>query len=415
MPGASMAWKAGSRMIDEQSLPELYAALNRELDLERGTGIEVRRRAHAEPCVAGAEAPAAAMLAGYLPGTPEPVAGTGFSLRVGPAHGASIGIRTELDALPITEATGADFASGNGAMHACGHDVHQGAFVSFLRAASRVELPLGILGIAQPREETYPSGAQDVVRSGLLEHQQVKRALAVHVHPGLPAGRISTGAGGINASADEFLIRITGQGGHGAYPHTAVDPVPVAARTTLALYETLRGTIDPVNTATLTIGQLSAGSAANVIPGHAEIRGTVRAMSTADRAALHSAIQRVAEHQAASAGARAQVSITRGEPVLYNDPMLVEAIDPWIARSGAVLVDPLRSCGADDFSFFTEHVPGAMSFIGVESVAAGLQPPLHSAAFLPPDAAVDQVARLLAAMYVGAVADLRRERGPTGE
>lgn len=390
----------------EMTLQGLHDALNRELDAELETGIEVRRRAHADPRLSGAEGPAAELLAGYLPGTPQPVAGTGFSLRIGPAQGVSIGIRTELDALPITEETGAPFAALNGAMHACGHDVHQGAFVAFLRAAARVDLPVAILGIAQPREETYPSGAKDVVDSDLFERQQVARMLGVHVHPGLPEGRVSTGAGGINASADEFLVRIDGRGGHGAYPHTAVDPVPVAARTTLALYETLRSTIDPVNTATLTIGQLAAGSAANVIPDTAEIRGTVRAMSPADRDALHAAIERVAIHQAASAGATAQVRVTRGEPVLFNDPDLVASVDPWIARAGIGIVEPLRSCGADDFSFFTERLPGVMAFLGVECRVGGKQPPLHSATFLPEDGTVEQVARLFAALYVGAVAGL---------
>ncbi|MBB2995187.1 M20 metallopeptidase family protein [Paeniglutamicibacter cryotolerans] len=390
----------------EAMLRVLHATLNMELDAELELGIELRHRAHAEPCLSGEEGPASALLARYLPGEPEPVAGTGFSLRVGPAQGVSIGIRTELDALPIVEETGAEFAASNGAMHACGHDVHQAAFVTFLRAASRVDLPVGILGIAQPREETYPSGAKDVVDSDLFERHDVARMLGVHVHPGLPAGKVSTGAGGINASADEFLVRIDGRGGHGAYPHTAVDPVPVAARTTLALYEILRSTIDPVNTATLTIGQLVAGSAANVIPDTAEIRGTVRAMTPADREALHEGIGRVSTHQAASAGATAQVLVTRGEPVLFNDPALVADLDPWIIRSGIGIVEPLRSCGADDFSFFTERLPGVMAFLGVECQVAGQQPPLHSSTFLPVDETVDQVARLFAAMYVGAVAGL---------
>lgn len=386
----------------------LLDALLTELDKELAGAVELRHRLHRNPCLSGDEAIAAKMLAVELDLDVDlqPVAQTGFVTRIGPQNGPGIGIRTELDALPIRETTGVAWASNNLAMHACGHDVHQAAFVALMRAASRVELPVAIVPIAQPREETYPSGAQDAVTEGILEEYGVEAILAVHVHPGIPAGSISTGSGAINAAADEFEVTIHGRGGHGAYPHTTIDPVPVAARTALALYDLLRLNISPVNTATLTVGELHVGSAPNVIAESAVLRGTVRTMNASDRERMHAGIRTTAAHTAIASGAEASVKITRGEPVLENDPDLTLCADVWLRAAGLAIVEPLRSCGADDFSFFTERVPGLMAFLGVDCTVDGRQPSLHSADFLPPDSAVGETAKALVAMYVGAAQKL---------
>jgi amidohydrolase len=393
---ASTAWTART----------LFDALLAELDKELPSAVDLRHRLHRNPCLSGDESVAAKMLASELDVDVQPVAQTGFVTRIGPSAGPGIAIRAELDALPIREATGVSWASNSPAMHACGHDVHQAALVALTRAASRVDLPVALVPIAQPREEINPSGAQDAVREGILEEFGVEAILAVHVHPGIPAGSITTGSGAINAADDEFEVVISGRGGHGAYPHAAIDPVPVAARTALALYDLLRLNISPVNTATLTIGELHVGSAPNVIAESAVLRGTLRTMDRSDRERMLAGIKTMTSHIAEASGAEGTATITQGVPVLENDAKLAAHADTWLRAAGLSIVEPLRSCGADDFSFFTEQVPGLMAFLGVDCIVGGHQPSLHSADFLPPDSAVGATARALAAMYVGAAESL---------
>ncbi|NKX52291.1 amidohydrolase, partial [Arthrobacter deserti] len=215
--------------------------------------------------------------------------------------------------------------------------------------------PLALAAIGQPREETHPSGAADIVSAGMLEAAGIAAVLAVHVHPDLPAGAVSIGSGAVYASNDIFEITVHGRGGHGAYPHSAIDPVPVAARITLALYDLVRSHASPVEAAALGAGQIAAGSAANIIPDTAGLRGTVRAMSAASRKRLHDGLRQTADHLARAAGARATVAIIRGEPALVNDPGLVRHSSRWLARAGLQLARPLRTCGSDDFSFYTEQ------------------------------------------------------------
>lgn len=390
----------------EEFAAELFAQLNKALDRELPAAVNFRHELHAFPCLSGQEQPTADKLANFIGLPPIKVASTGFYLRTGPADGPSIAVRTELDGLPLTEENRIPFASVNGAMHACGHDVHQAAFAAFVRAAASVELPVALTAIAQPREETYPSGALDVINDGVLTREDVAAALAVHVHPGIPEGAVATGSGAINAAADEFEIVVRGRGGHGAYPHSSVDPVPVAARICLSAYDLIRNTVSPVSPAALTVGELKTGTASNVIPDHALIRGTLRTMDKHEQRLLHDALRRCAEHTAQAFGATAEVRITVGEPVLRNDGALSSRAQPWLGLQGLGSAEPLRSCGADDFSFFTEAVPGVMAFLGVRSPEPAPQSPLHSATFLPPDSAVEDCARTLIALYVAAVQEL---------
>ncbi|MER2138335.1 MAG: M20/M25/M40 family metallo-hydrolase, partial [Arthrobacter sp.] len=176
----------------DQVAAELFAQLNRALDRELPAAVDFRHELHAFPCLSGQEQPAADKLEDFIGLPAVKAASTGFYVRTGPAEGPSVAVRTELDGLPLTEENNVPFASVNGAMHACGHDVHQAAFAAFVRAATRVELPVAVTAIAQPREETYPSGALDVINDGILTREDVAAALAVHVHPGIPEGAVAT-------------------------------------------------------------------------------------------------------------------------------------------------------------------------------------------------------------------------------
>lgn len=386
---------------------ELAELLWAAIDEQAEELVSLRHEIHRHPEVSGEEAATGARLAEAVGLPVTPVAEHGFVCRAGAPDRPAVAVRTELDALPVAEETGASFASRNGAMHACGHDVHQAAFAGLMRAAAGLgdRLPVPLVGLAQPREETYPSGAQEIAESGLLEANRVRAVLGMHVHPGVPAGCVSTGAGGINASADEFRIEVIGRGGHGAYPHLAQDPVPAAAQIMAGLLSPVRNRVDPMQAATLSIGSVHGGQAANVIPDSIRVTGTVRAMSPEVRALLLAEVERLARAGAEAAGCRAEVEIVRGEPVLENDAGVVRAIDPWLEAAGLRVVEPMRSCGADDFSFFSERLPSAMCFVGVETRGGDPDAHLHSPHFLPPDSSVVTVAKAMAAAYAALACD----------
>lgn len=362
---------------------------------------KLRRAIHADPYIGGFEQPTADLLSAALDRNTTPMAETGLWTRLGPA-GPSVAVRSELDALPITEKTGVDWASTNGAMHACGHDIHMAAVWSLLKAAQKVDLPIGLLGLFQPREESQPSGAPDVLDSGVLEAQNVRCVLGAHVQPRVPAGVISSGIGGVNAAADAFDVVIRGHGGHGGYPHVTIDPVPVLAAIASGLFELVGRLIDPTHAALISIGRIEAGATHNIIPDSAMLQGIIRTMHESDRQLLHAEVRRLAEHTAAARGATAEVSLLRGDPVLDNDHDLVVALDPMLRAAGlAVAEEPFRSLGADDFSHFGQRVPIAMMFIGTGQEADSRHDVgLHHSAFLPDDEIIGTVASTLAAGYV---------------
>lgn len=386
-------------MTAERLLGSLLTALDDELP----EAVALRRRLHEQPNLSGEEGPTAQVLAEELGGHCPPVADTGFLTRLGPPTGPAVAVRAELDALPMVERSGVTWASTSGAAHACGHDVHMAAAVALARATRSVPLPVGLLLLFQPREETYPSGAKDIVAAGVLREHDVRAVIAAHVHPRVPHGHVSLGTGAVNAASDEFHIMLTGHGGHGAYPHSTVDPVPALAQVVLALHGLVGRRIDPMHPAVLTVGKVLAGASANVVPDRAELLGTVRTTDERDRDTLHEAIRTTTEGIASSWNTKAEVTITRGEPVLVNDTRLVNAAVPLLARCGLPVAADLRSCGSDDFSFLSHEVPGIMAFVGTHTEGVERQPGLHHASFLPPDDAVGGVARVMAVGYAAAL------------
>ncbi|GAA5163917.1 M20 metallopeptidase family protein [Ornithinimicrobium tianjinense] len=376
-----------------------FAALREELP----GALELRRSIHADPCLSGQEEPTARLVEEAMGVALERVAGTGRVGRLGPVQGPSVLLRGELDALPLHEATGAAYASRTGHMHACGHDVHLAALVAVVRAAARLDLPVGLVPLLQPREETYPSGAQDAVASGALQRYAVAAAVGAHVHPGVAPGHVATGAGVVNAAADEIEVVLRGRGGHGAYPHHAADPVAAISHVVLGLPELMRRTVSPMRPSVLSVGHLQAGQpSANVLPAEARLLATLRTTDPDDRVQIQEAVRVFAARQAEAFGLEAQVTVTSGEPVLVNDPAVVERMDAWLGRSGLVAAEPMRSLGADDFSFFGEVVPSVMAFVGVTVDGHDAPPPLHHPEFLPTDEAVGHVAGALVCGYLAA-------------
>ena len=235
--------------------------------------------------------------------------GTGVvgTLRVG-SGAKRIGLRADMDALPMTETTGLPWASQHpGRMHACGHDGHT---ATLLAAAQLLAVTRGFSGtlnlIFQPAEEGL-QGGQKMVQQGLFERFPCDAIFAFHNEPGFPAGRFGFLPGVIYSSSDTVIITLHGKGGHGAMPHTTVDPIVVAAHLILALQTLVSREVDPNDMAVVTVGAIHAGSAANVIPGTAELKLTVRARRPEVRAFLRERITAMAQNQAAVHGATAQV------------------------------------------------------------------------------------------------------------
>ena len=383
-------------------LATLAALLRAGVAGQLADAVLLRHELHADAEPSGSEHRTAARVAAALGDSDAAtVAGTGRILRLGPEAGPCIAIRAELDALPIREQTGAPWASRTGAMHACGHDVHMAALVAVARAARAVHgqagLPAALLAVLQPREEAPPSGALDIVASGLLEAQQPRAVIAVHLQHQLPAGTVAAPAGTVNAASDDFEIRVEGTGGHAGYPQLAADPVLALCQTVVALQQIVSRRTDPTHAAVVSVGVLEAGQAPNVIPPAAVARGTLRALDQSDRAGLHKALHEIVEHTSLAHGCRGTVTIDEGEPALVNDERLATASWPWLREAGFAVDTSFRSCGADDFSYYARCAPTLMIFLGTGGPVT-----LHDPRFLPDDAMVGQVASAMLAGYLGA-------------
>ena len=385
----------------------LLSELLVQLDEVLPRAAELRRELHRHPDLGGAEEATAERMRRALPRLrATPVAGTGFLVRIGPSKGPAVAVRAELDALPLVEETGVPWRSTNESMHACGHDIHMASVWALLQAARKLpELPVGLVGVFQPREECQPSGAKDVVDAEILRDHDVRAMIGAHVQPRVAPGVVSTGVGGVNAAADEFDIVVHGYPGHGAYPHVTVDPVPVLAAITLGLHELVNRTVDPVRPALITVGRINAGTTHNIIPATGSLHGIIRTMHEDDRQLLHLAIRRMAQYTASARGASAEVSIVIGDPVLSNDRRLVRAVNPLIDAAGLPLAhDVFRSVGADDFSHYSAVAPILMMFVGTgrgPSADGRHEVGLHHPQFLPGDESIHHLAMALAAGFVG--------------
>ncbi len=393
--------------------PGPAAALRAALDRELPDAVRLRRELHAGAELSGSEHRTAARVAAALGAADAPViAGTGRLVRIGPPSGPCIAIRAELDALPVAEQTGVPWASATGGMHACGHDVHLAALAALGRAARSVAraagLPAALLAVLQPREEGYPSGARDIAASAEFAAQQPGAVLGAHLQHQVPPGTVAAAGGTVNASSDEFEIRVEGTGGHAAYPHLAADPVPVLCQVVLALQQIASRRIDPTHAVAVSVGALQAGRAPNVIPGSATARGSLRALDPAARPVLRQALREIVEHTCRAHGCRGIVTIDEGEPALVNSEQLAEASWPLLREAGFAVDTSFRSCGADDFSYYSRLAPILMLFVG-----AGGTVTLHHPRFLPSDGAVGQVASVMLAGYLAALTLLLSpRRGP---
>lgn len=288
------------------------------------------------------------------------------TLRNGPG-GRTIGIRADMDALPIVEQTGAEYASTvPGAMHACGHDGHTSILLATAKELATTRRFSGMVRlIFQPAEENG-GGARTMIQDGLFERFPVDAVFGLHNWPGVPAGEFRFIDGPAMASVDMIIIKIVGRGGHGARPQEAVDPIVTASSLVLALQTIVSRNVDPLDAAVVTVGSIHGGNVPNVIPDSVELQITVRAFSPVVRESIKQRIKALAEAHALSFGAVAEVQAPRGYPVLIN-----HSAENAFARRVAVKhfgegkVDTLRPITAsEDFAFLLETRPGAYLFVG---------------------------------------------------
>jgi amidohydrolase len=353
--------------------------LHRFLDEARGllpAAVALRRRIHQKPEL-GLDLPltTAAVLDG-LQGLDVGIArgpstsGLIVTLK-GAKPGRTILLRGDMDALPMPEDTGLDFASEfPGRMHACGHDSHIAMLVQAVHLLHRHkdELAGTVKFMFQPGEEGH-GGARLMIQDGLLDADpKPDGAFALHIWPNIKAGAIVSKPGPMLASADVWTITIRGRGGHASMPHDAVDPIPVAFEIGLALQTMVTRRADISDPIVLTCTRVTAGTANNVIPESAEMGGTIRATSEAARERAHEGIHRVARNIAAAHSCEANVTIRRGYPVTINDGEFVDfargvatellGAENYVDRSAPIM-------GAEDFSYVLQRVPGCMMFLGV--------------------------------------------------
>ncbi len=352
------------------------AAIDQVLPTVRETAAEMvalRHQIHAHPELAYEEFATSDLVAGRLADWGYEVhrglAGTGVVGTLRRGQGARrLGIRADMDALPIQETTGLPYASTvAGKMHACGHDGHTAILLAAARCLAQDGDFDGTLHlIFQPAEEGL-GGARRMVDEGLFDRFPCDAVYALHNMPGFPVGKFGFKEGPFMASSDSVMVTVLGQGGHGSSPHLAADPVVAAAHIIVALQTIVSRNVDPREMAVVSVGAIHGGDAPNVIPGSVQMRLTVRAYRPEIRALLRDRITELVQAQAATLGVRAEVDYHWRYPALVNHVESTRfarqvALD-WLGAEG-LLSDLQPLTGSEDFSFMLEHCPGSYLIVG---------------------------------------------------
>ena len=293
-------------------------------------------------------------------------------LRGGAGGGPAVLLRADMDALPVTERTGLDFASRiDGTMHACGHDLHSAMLVGAARllSARQADLPGSVVFMFQPGEEGY-GGAKFMIEEGVLDAagERAAAAYALHVASAeLSAGVFSTRGGPMMAAAEALGITVHGRGGHGSQPHHAADPIPVACEIVTALQVLVTRTFDIFDPVVITVGSFHAGTTDNVIPDEARLQVTIRSFSAASREQVREAVVRLVHDIASAHGLTATAKFRDSYPVTVNDQreaqFAAEVVTDLLGED-RYQPQPNPMAGAEDFSYVLEQVPGAFVMLG---------------------------------------------------
>ena len=373
--------------------------LDHWLDRHGDTLVSLRRYLHTHPELSGAEQTTATLLA-------ERLAAAGLAPRMLPKKNGVIcdvgqgdrvvALRADLDALPIPDQKAVPYRSKvDGVCHACGHDVHATVVTGagLVLAAMGDLLPGRVRLLLQPSEEVFPSGSLDVIAAGGLD--EVEEIYAVHCDPRLLTGQVGLRTGPLTAAADLVKVRVSGPGGHTARPHLTADVVNALARVVTEVPALLCRRVDPRAGLSLVFGAIHAGVAPNAIPQQGSASGTVRVLDRDAWEAAPELIGQLVDGVVAPTGACAEVEYTRGVPPVVNDPHAVSVLAASaVAAVGAEgVVDTPLSMGGEDYSWYLEHVPGAMARLGVGRPGESLD--LHQGSFDIDEDAIGVGVRLL--------------------
>lgn len=323
---------------------------------------------------------------------------TGLVAEVGTGRAPVVGLRADIDALPVTETTGLPYASETpGKMHACGHDFHM---TSVLGAALYLkqheqELAGTVRIVFQPAEEA-PGGARDVLATGVLA--EVQALFGLHSSPFFPVGTVGVSAGAVMASVDKFVLHFKGKGTHAAHPERGVDPIVMAAAFVLAAQSIISRNIDPAHRDLVSITRFTSGNTWNVIPETAELEGTVRCLDNADRAHIEQRLRELAAAQAASFGGSVTVEWVAGPPATANTSAWAECARAVALAQGLQAAEAPASLAGEDFAYYQTTIPGCFVLVGT-----GRSPANHNPGFRVDPAALGPTAAYLAALAMQAL------------
>jgi len=401
----------------------LAAEIDRRASAIEAKVVEWRRDIHANPELSNREFRTAALVADHLRGlgldeVRTQVAHTGVvGILRGGLPGPVVALRADMDALPVTEQTGLPFAStvrstfngrDVGVMHACGHDMHTAMLMGAaeILAGIRDRIPGTIVFIFQPAEEGAPAGevggAGLMIQEGVLDDPAPEAIFGLHVSP-YALGDVAYRSEGIMAGSDNLWIQVVGRQTHGAVPWGGVDPIVVASQIVMGLQTVVSRQVDLTRApAIVTIGSIQGGVRGNIIPDSVSLWGTIRTLDPGMQEEVHARVRQTAERIAEASGATARVTIERGNPVTFNDPVLTARIAPTLRRvagEGRVYQVP-PSTTAEDFSRYQQRIPGVFVFLGVADPDQDPMTvaPNHSPLFNPHEGALPVGVRLLANM-----------------
>lgn len=317
----------------------------------------------------------------------------------GSKPGPTILMRFDMDALPIVEQTGAEYASENhGIMHACGHDAHTAIGLTVARLLNAQKDTLGgkVKFVFQPAEEGL-GGAQGMIADGVLENPRPDCTLSLHVWNNKPLGWVGVSKGYVMAAAEEFFVTIKGRGGHGAIPNLAIDPIVAAAQIINALQSIVARNVPPTETAVVSVTTVHGGDAFNVIPPQVEISGTIRTFKPEVRALVIERFKQIVHGIAASMGCETEIKLTTSTPPLFNDTRITEHVQKIVGSiPGITLETNFSTMGSEDMAYMMEKVPGCYFMVGSANPAEGKDAPHHHPRFDIDEAALPSAAGIMA-------------------
>lgn len=341
---------------------ELYQKIEALVDDATKSSIEIRHQIHACPELSGQEVKTSKLIQGELNklniSYDNNVFGHGVSALIeGQDKSRAIGIRADIDALPIEEQVDVPFKSQNsGVMHACGHDIHTSVLLGTAKVlnALKAELPYSVRLIFEPAEETT-GGAKQMIEAGCLENPKVKEMVGIHIEPNIDAGKVEFIPGPMNAASTEFWVTVHGKSCHGAHPYKGIDPLIPACTMVTSLQSIITRRLHPADAALITVGQFHSGVKNNIIPNESSFSGIIRVLDMAKRDYMKSELEKLCTGIAESYGASCEIKFRDSYPVLVNDSSLLDVAKTaceQVIGAENVLVNPKASLGADDFAYF---------------------------------------------------------------